>query len=265
MPDEENDQHLYLGLHVRGSLGILRDGSEVFLEPGDLVFCDPARRHVLRPGDDCRMTLFRLPRCYVGVPEADLDRVVGVPVRGGEGLGALVSGLLSVLATEAEFRRPGIGDRLVRSLVDLLATLVMELRLAETEEEAAERTTDTSTAGTETLARIRTFIDEHLTDPDLSPESIARAHRISVRYLHKLFQNDGTTVSRWVRRRRLEACRQELGRTANRTIAVAAVAHRWGFSSPSHFSRAFRDAYGMSPTEWHARAASQSPEFRRAR
>lgn len=30
---------------------------------------------------------------------------------------------------------------------------------------------------------------------------------------------------------------------------MAAVAHRWGSSSPAHFSRTFRDVYGMSPTE----------------
>jgi AraC-like DNA-binding protein len=73
-----------------------------------------------------------------------------------------------------------------------------------------------------------------------------------VRYLHKLFQNDGTTVSQWVRQRRLNVSRQELGRTSNRRLTVAAVARRLGFISPSHFSRVFRDAYGMSPSEWQA-------------
>ncbi|WP_326598222.1 hypothetical protein [Streptomyces sp. NBC_01803] len=97
------------------------------------------------------------------------------------GTGALVSDLLSALAAEAEFHRPGIGDRLAPRVVDLLAVPVMELCHAETEEETAEKTADAPTAGTETLARIRTFSEEHLTDPDPapdpSPESIARAHR----------------------------------------------------------------------------------------
>jgi AraC-like DNA-binding protein len=108
------------------------------------------------------------------------------------------------------------------------------------------------------LPRIRTYIEEHLMEPDLSPEVIARAHHISVRYLHKLFQNDGTTVSQWVRRRRLEACRVELGRS-HRRFTVAAVANRWGFGSASHFSRTFRGAYGMSPREWQSLATSAFP------
>lgn len=78
------------------------------------------------------------------------------------------------------------------------------------------------------MSRIQAFIEEHLTDPDLSPESIALAHHISVRYLHKLFQQEGTTVGQWIRRRRLDACRRELSRSANRRPSVAAVAQRWG-------------------------------------
>ncbi|MBT2395039.1 AraC family transcriptional regulator [Streptomyces sp. ISL-100] len=243
MPGEGGGNFLYLGMHVRGSVTSLREGTKSPLEPNDLVFCDPARRHLLRFGDDCQMIFFRIPRCYLGVTDSELKQVVGVPVRGGEGLGALVSDFLSALAVKAEFRRSTIGDRLARTAVHLLSVLVMELLETDTADEPA----DASRVGNETLSRIRAFIEEHLMDPDLSPESIARAHHISVRYLHKLFQSDGITVSQWVRRRRLESCRIEPGRS-NRSFTVAAVAHRWGFSSPSHFSRtvlvrgAFADA-----------------------
>ncbi|MCI3928256.1 helix-turn-helix domain-containing protein [Streptomyces sp. AN091965] len=251
MPGEQEGAFLYLGMHVRGPVSSLREGARTLLEPNDLVFCDPARRHLLRFGDDCQMIFFRIPRCYLGVTEAELHQVVGVPVRGDEGLGALVSDFLSALAAEAELRRTAIGDRLSRTAVHLLSVLVVELLETDTADGAGRG----SRGGHATLARIRAFIEEHLMDPDLSPESIARAHHISVRYLHKLFQNDGTTVSQWVRRRRLESCRIELGRS-HRRFTMAAVAHRWGFSSPSHFSRAFRGAYGMSPSEWQSLATS---------
>ncbi|WP_171118135.1 MULTISPECIES: AraC family transcriptional regulator [unclassified Streptomyces] len=253
VPDEEDEEFLYLGMIDRRSVAITREGDEVFLDPSDLLFCDPSRRNSLRFRDDCQMTVFRIPRCYLGVSESDLDRVVGVTVRGCRGLGAMVSDLLSALAAEAEFQTSMIGDRLARSAMDLVTVLVMELLETETAAEASS----VSKAGDEMLSRIRAYIEEHLMEPDLSPESIASAHHISVRYLHKLFQNDGTTVSQWVRRRRLDACRRELSRTPNRRITVAAVAHRWGFSSPAHFSRTFRDAYGMSPSEWQALAASR--------
>lgn len=251
MPDTNDRNHVYLGVHVRGAVTVVHERAETPLEPNDLVFCDPARPHVLRFDEDCRMIFFRIPRCLLGVTDAELDRVLGVPVRGGEGLGALVSDFLTGLAAEAESRRSTIGDRRARTAVHLLSVLVMEL--VDTDPQGG--TAGPSGAGGEMLSRIRAFIEEHLMDPDLSPESIARAHHISVRYLHKLFQSDGGTVSQWVRQRRLESCRIELGRSGRR-FTMAAVAHRWGFSSPSHFSRTFRGAYGMTPSAWQALAAS---------
>ncbi|WP_218782142.1 AraC family transcriptional regulator [Streptomyces sp. BR123] len=251
MPETNDRTHVYLGVHVRGPVTVVHERAETLLEPSDLVFCDPARRHLLQFGEGCQMIFFRVPRCYLGVTEPELNRVFGVPVRGGEGIGALASEFLTALAGKAEFRRSTIGDRRARTAVHLLSVLVMELLDADTTDEAD----DASGAVNEMLSRIHGYIEEHLMDPDLSPESIARAHHISVRYLQKLFQNDGSTVSQWVRRRRLEFCRFELGRSDGR-ITMAAVAHRWGFSSPSHFSRTFRGAYGMSPSEWQALAAS---------
>lgn len=248
LPEKGASEFLYLSMHVRGAAAIYHNGTEVSLEPGDLVFCDPDRPHVGQSDGECQVTVFRVSRRHLGVSERDLRRIVGVPVRRGEGVGALVSVFLSWLAIEEEFHRSTIGDRLARSAVDILAVLVMELLTEETRLE----TTDVLDIGAETLARIRAFIEEHLMDPDLSPQSIAVAHHISVRYLHKLFQNDGTTVSQWVRQRRLDFCRQDLGRMSHRRLTVAAVARRWGFRSASHFSRVFRDAYGMSPREWQA-------------
>ncbi|KOX20683.1 helix-turn-helix domain-containing protein [Streptomyces sp. NRRL F-6491] len=251
MPDTNDRNHVYLGVHVRGPVTVLHERAKTPLEPNDLVFCDPARRHLLQFGEDCQMIFFRVPRCYLGVTESELGQVLGIPVRGGEGIGALASDFLTALAAKAEFRRSTIGDRRARTAVHLLSVLVVELLEADTTDE----TDDASGTGNEMLSRIRAHIEEHLMDPDLSPDSIARAHHISVRYLQKLFQNDGSTVSQWVRQRRLEFCRFELGRS-NRKITMAAVAHRWGFSSPSHFSRTFRGAYGMSPSEWQALATS---------
>lgn len=248
MPDTAADAFLHLGLHIHGSVSLTRGGTQVFLAPGDLVFHDPARRDLLRFSGPCQLTVFRVPRSHLGMSASDLRRVLGRRVRGDEGVGALVSNFLSALAAEPDFRRSRTGHQLARNAVDLVAVLVMQL--------LGEETPDASDIGTETVSRIRAFVEEHLTDPDLSPESIALAHHISVRYLHKLFQQEGTSVGQWIRQRRLDACRRELGRTSNRRPSVAAVAQRWGFSSPSHFSRTFRDAYGMSPSAWQASAAS---------
>lgn len=115
------------------------------------------------------------------------------------------------------------------------------------------------------LVRIKDYIRGHLADPGLSPEGIAAAHRVSVRYVHKLFQSEEATVRRWIQRQRLEMCRHDLSRHATAAPTVSAVAQRWGFVSPSHFSRVFRAAYGTSPRDWQATARTAEPSRLRSR
>ncbi|MFF2545010.1 helix-turn-helix domain-containing protein [Kitasatospora sp. NPDC058063] len=246
-PGVDPEDCLYVALHVDGAASVRRHGVSTALAPGDLLIgTSPYPAGLLRDAG-CRMVRFRVPCFYLGVRHSEVRRTGGLVARGSEGVGLLASQFLRTLAARGGGHRARPGDHLARGVSDIVAILVSELL----EEEGPEGPGGSA----ELLARIRGHIEENLADPDLGPEAIARAQHISVRYLHKLFQQDGTTVGQWVRRRRLDACRRELERPSRRQASVSAVAHRWGFVSHSHFSRAFRDAYGVSPREWQAYAA----------
>ncbi|MFJ9443176.1 helix-turn-helix domain-containing protein [Kitasatospora sp. NPDC101235] len=247
-PGADPEDCLYVALHVDGAAWVRRHGVSTVLEPGDLLIGADRHPSGLLRDAECRMVEFRVPCFYLGgVRQGDVRRTGGLVARGSEGVGSLASQFLRTLAAQARAHRARPGNHLARSVSDIVAILVSELL----EREGPER----AGGSAELLARIRAHIEENLADPDLAPEAIARSQHISVRYLHKLFQQDGTTVGQWVRQRRLDACRRELERPSRRQTSVSAVAHRWGFVSHSHFSRAFRGAYGVSPREWQAYAA----------
>ncbi|MFJ9843461.1 helix-turn-helix domain-containing protein [Kitasatospora sp. NPDC101155] len=245
-PGTDPEDCLYVTLHVHGAASVRRGAASTVLAPGDLLIGTTPHPAGLLQDSECRMVRFRVPCFYLGVRQSDVRRAGGLMARGSEGIGSLASQFLRTLATQARTHRARPGNHLARSVSDIVAILVTELLDRENPEHP--------TGAAELLSRIRAHIEQNLADPDLSPESIARSQHISVRYLHKLFQQDGMTVGQWVRRRRLDACRRELGRPSRRQASVSAVAHRWGFVSHSHFSRAFRDAFGVSPREWQAYA-----------
>jgi AraC-like DNA-binding protein len=101
-------------------------------------------------------------------------------------------------------------------------------------------------------ADVRRYIRRHLRDDDLSPESIARAHAVSVRTLHALFEDSDESVARLVRRERLARCLEDLRRPTGGSVTE--IAFRWGFRDAAHFARVFKRAYGQSPSD--ARAAA---------
>jgi AraC-like DNA-binding protein len=103
----------------------------------------------------------------------------------------------------------------------------------------------------ETLGtRIMAFVQQNLTDPGLSPEQIAREHHIPVRQLYKLWMHNELSLSEWIMNERLEGARRAPAAPAAMTATIGAIARRWGFTDPTHFSRRFRGAYGLLPREW---------------
>lgn len=100
------------------------------------------------------------------------------------------------------------------------------------------------------LVRMQGFVREHLRDPGLSAASIAAAHRVSVRLVYRVYADAGLQLEQSIIDQRLDGARWELTQPTGRRRSVAAVAHQWGFASPSHFNRRFKDKFGMTPGEW---------------
>lgn len=96
------------------------------------------------------------------------------------------------------------------------------------------------------LAAIKADILQNL-NGDLSVDALAQRHGISGRYLHKLFERDGATLSRHVQGLRLEALRRMLVDPRNRGRTVADLVYAAGFNDISTCNRAFKARYGTSP------------------
>jgi AraC family transcriptional activator of tynA and feaB len=104
------------------------------------------------------------------------------------------------------------------------------------------------------LLQVKDFIERHLADPDLDLPTVARGNAMSVRYLHLLFDPTGETAGQFLRRRRLDRA-HELLLAPGAPVSVTEVAVRTGFDSPSTFSRAYRNRFGVSPREARRREA----------
>ncbi|MFK0115338.1 helix-turn-helix domain-containing protein [Streptomyces sp. NPDC090994] len=237
------DEDVVVNLLVRGVGRLEQDGRDALLGPGDVFVYDMARPLQLEFPQSFRTKSLVLPRDVLGLSESDVAHITACPLGSDTPLGGLLSPCISGIVDSAGNHLPRTSELMARNVVDLLGVLADEVM----------GRTRRSTGGTPggnlaLLLRIRAFIDRHLADPGMTPQTIAQAHHISLRYLHKLFEGEEATVGRWIQRRRLEACRRDLALHGNATIA--AVAHRWGFASAAHFSRVFRAAYGMSPREW---------------
>lgn len=97
------------------------------------------------------------------------------------------------------------------------------------------------------ILRVLTHIQEHL-DEALDLEDLARVACFSSFHFHRVFAAmTGETIADHVRRLRLERAAMELRSGAKQVIQVALDA---GYEAHEAFTRAFKAAYGVSPSEF---------------
>jgi AraC-like DNA-binding protein len=189
------------------------------------------------------MLVVLFPRELLRLPPARLAQLTASRVPGGQGLGALVSPFLAGLGRRLDAGNLTGGIHLSDAVLDMFAASFAEQLGCESEAgpEAGRRGL---------LLRIHAFLEDRLDDPGLGLAAVAAAHHISVRSLQKLFEDEGETVTGWIRARRLEHCRRDLAEARFAGLPVSSVAARWGLHNPAHFSRLFKATHGLSPTEY---------------
>ena len=163
------------------------------------------------------------------------------------GLHAVLGSFLRALAGQLESLPEGVAQPLAETILGLLASTLAAHQ--------AERSAY-ATLPDVLKARVRLYVQTRLADPELGIDSIARAMRCSKRYLHRVFEDESTTLERYIWASRLERCRDALADPAARRRSISQTAYACGFKSSAHFCRLFKAHYGMAPREFRAQAGA---------
>ena len=240
-------EYLKVGVQMHGSCLVTQDGRQALLRPGDYVLYDTTRPYQLGTHGPFQMQAVMLPRNMLQMSASELGYLTALCFSGRGGIGQIASSLVIELGKQSTSGFGSASTHLADAVVDVLAASFTEM-LTDTEE--ANRRTGKKGL----LLRVRAFVESRLDDPSLDPSTVAAAHHISLRYLQKLFAEEGQTVTGWIRYRRIEHCRKDLANAALQDTPVCSIAAHWGFINAAHFSRLFKATVGLAPSEYRAQA-----------
>ncbi len=237
------EDDLLLGVNVRGCSMVSQRGRDLVLRDGDAFYAtrDVTEITVTRP-TPVRFIGCRVPRGPVALLLGRLDDtpVHLVPHRT-EALNLFVT-YASTIADTLPLATAELQRLAVSHMHDLIAATIGATRdgraIAEGRGIAAAR-----------LRAIMTDISAHLGDGDLSVAEVARRHRLTPRYIHKLFENEDLTFSSFVLGQRLSRAHRILSDPHLSDRNISSVAFDVGFGDLSYFNRAFRRRYAATPTE----------------
>jgi AraC-like DNA-binding protein len=202
-----------------------------------MAIYDATRPHRVTCPASFSKLIVSIPRPFFKQRMADVERATALRIPGDVGIGAVAAEFIRSSA-----RRAGELDlRAFAALSDHCADLLV-LSLASIGRQGAPTRNRAMT-----LARLKRFIEQNLRDPELSAGAVSSGVGLSPRYVNGVFKDAGASVMRYVWTRRLENCRKDLLAAAHAGQSISDIAFGWGFNDLSHFSRSFKQKYGVSP------------------
>jgi AraC family transcriptional activator of tynA and feaB len=236
--------HLHEGV-VHG----VYQGVEYEAGPGDLLLFDTAKQCdsfvIAQP---VRSTVLHVPRHLIDRQVTSLNRTL-VRVQGYDGMGALLASYMTALSQTASTLPPEAMSKAGAILCDLAVAAFQP---------AASIDPDQSGIRQARLATARQFITNNLTDPELSIGKVAAHLKVSQRYVQKLFEGTGSTVSETLASARLDACYRALTDPRQSRRTISDIAFSSGFNDLSWFHRCYKQRWNETPGDTRARTCRLS-------
>lgn len=233
----------YVAMQLEGVTTIRQLDRELALHPGDVTVWTNARPFAFHSDGPFCSAQFKLPGHRTRRVMPDIDRLLCRPL--GEPLAWLRRCLLPLVDEVC-----GVHGDLDKSAEEALMHTAFDLIVEGLGVCMASAAPARRPLAAYHLHRIKHAIDQRLHDPALNVGILARDLGISATHLHRVFKAEATTAARYILERRLQACASDLSSQQHRLRTITEIAVRHGFGSSSHFSRAFRARFGMTPQQW---------------
>lgn len=237
----------------KGSVAITRDGEEIFLSQGEVIFHRPNEFHTIRAHESA-------PNFFV-ISFVSSSLSMDFFERFCSPLGRIHKTLLTSIIREAEesyyipkndpdlrrLRRrkdaPLGSEQLIKSYMEQL--LIFLLR----EKETVDNTTLLPPMVEEQplVAALKNYISTRC-EENIRIDEICRAFGYSKSFLSRLFrEHTGQSLSSYAMGEKIKRAKELL--RADR-LNITQISAKLSFENPQYFARAFKRECGMTPTEW---------------
>ncbi len=234
---------------LKGAASFSHLGREASIEAGQAILLSSSDPHIIERAMSHHLFI-TIPKAALGPMAENADAALMAPMSCVGEKFSLLSSYVRLLMQEPDLAGSELCWLAASHIQDLVAVGVGATRDA-----AAGRGVRAVR-----LKAIKADIDSNLASGDVGADALAGRHHVSPRYVRKLFEGEGMSLSRFVLGRRLALVHRALldPRLVHRSIS--AIAYDAGFGDLSTFNHAFRRRFGMTPSE--ARLAAQGYDAR---
>lgn len=237
----DNIDDYFLVVQKQGRALMAQGERATVLHPGDMILIDSTK-----PSE---FTFFgdRSRQLFVHVPRTGLERRFGVNIPGGISLNRGDPAAMAIEAIIAKSQSVSDAEmHLQEALFSMIGVVLLERRIGDKSRAVEREQWECSI-----LAQAIGYIEMRYRDPEFRPSMISEDLGLQPHQIQRAFKSLGTTATRYVMAKRLEAARAMLldKSKSNQRAFASTVAYNSGFSDISYFNRRFREAFGCAPTQ----------------
>ncbi|PHS42398.1 MAG: hypothetical protein COA91_00130 [Robiginitomaculum sp.] len=247
-----DDANLFLILGVEGEAVLEQDGANARLGVGDMCLIDSRRPSEFRYKSGFKQISVHLPEMRTRELFSNRELPLAKILRYQDN--ALLRECVVNMYERAQTGGAQTGVVLANSPVERAAREEID-RLAQNEDclhllrhlvFGDRYNADGNDLSVNQYKRVNQYIEDNLDDPDLNLDKIAAACFITRRSLCRLFERAGLSPFTWIRMRRLERARTDIMNCKDGETCTD-IAFAYGFNSSPHFSRVFKNKFGLPP------------------
>ncbi len=240
---EAYDEYVLI-IQKKGKCKIVTSDREVMLNSSEMILLSDSVNWDLQFSGNYSQIVLRFRSSYITPLISEKEIILMTCFSSCIGVGNLLFNFLSSLKDELELGHiiQSGAVPLSRSIINLIVACMLELNILNKKESSAIYEYH--------IYRIKNYIAQNLREPTLSIESISTALGISSPHLHRIFKNEPLSISHYFWSKRLQGCVNDLSDDTKSNESISTIAFSWGFNDSAHFSRVFKEKYGVSPSKW---------------
>lgn len=239
-PDRITQDCYFAVLLTRGQYKLEQGGREVFLKPGEISLYDATEPHrITIPGQFSKI-LISIPRKTLDARVTNLGALTATRLPK-TGIASIAASFIQSTVNQLPYTDAEEFQSLALPVIDMLTMSYKAMQGS---------VTPLSHHRYYALLRVKRFVTRNITDTTLDTQTISKAVGLSARYINQLFNEENTSLMRFVSEQRLILSRQLLSSRLYEQSTITELAMQAGFSNVSHFSRVFHQTYGLSPREF---------------
>jgi AraC-like DNA-binding protein len=244
-PDLLSNDDVVLHIQEAGRRTVSQLGREAIVGAGSALLSSNSDVSTIVLPTSGRFVTIGVPRRLMLALVPGLEDAFVRPLPPNPGILRLLLNYADVLEDEDTQRTPELQHAVATHMHDLCALAIGATR------DAAEIAEGRGLRAAR-LRAIKADVVRSLRDGDVSITALAARHRVTMRYIQRLFESESTTLSQFVLGQRLVQVHRMLADPRHADRAISTIAYDAGFGDLSTFNREFRRRFGATPSDVRA-------------